>query len=45
MEDSAEDPVDRGEGGWEVKEPVEEPGPPGRWTVQSGGAGLSFVYG
>ena len=46
MEDAAEDSVGGGaEGDWEVEEPVEDPGPFGRWAVQSGGAGLPFVHG
>ena len=40
-EDTAEDPLSRGaEGDWEVQEPAEDPGPPSRWVVQSGGAGF-----
>ena len=42
MEDAAEDPVGRGEGGdWEVEEPAEEPGPPGRWACSQ--AVLDFL--
>ena len=42
MEATAEDPVGRGEeGDWEVEGLVEGAGPPGRWEVQPGSAGLS----
>jgi len=40
------DPVGGGEeGDWEVEGPVEGAGPPGRWEVQPGGAGLPLDHG
>ena len=46
MEAAAEDPVGGGEErDWGVEGPVEGAGPPGRWEVQQGGAGLSRDYG
>jgi len=40
------DPLGGGaEGNWEVEEPVEDPGPPGRWAVSAGGAGLPLFDG
>jgi hypothetical protein len=44
--DAAEDPVGGGvEGDWEGEEPVQDPGPPCRRSVQSAGAGLPFHHG
>ena len=41
VEGAIEDPVGGGvEGDWQVEEPVDDPGPTGRWAMQSGGAGL-----
>ena len=41
VEGPTEDPVSGGaEGDWEVEEPVEVPGPPGRREVQPGGTRL-----
>ena len=44
--DAAEDSVGGGqEGDGQVEGPVEDPGPSGRWEVQSGGVGLPLLYG
>ena len=46
VEAAAEDPVGGGEeGDREMEGPVEGAGPPGRWEVQPGGAGLSHGHG
>jgi len=46
MEDGAEDSVGGGaEGDGEVEQQVEGPGPPGRWEVQPGCAGLPHHHG
>jgi len=45
VEGRTEDPVGGGvEGDREAEEPVEDPGPPGRWAMQSDGAGLPLCY-
>jgi len=46
VEAAAEDPVGRGEeADWEVEGSVEGTGPPSRWEVQPGGAGLPRDHG
>jgi len=45
VEGPAENPVGGGaEGDGESEGPVEDPGPPGRWEMQSGGAGLPLRH-
>jgi len=45
VEGPTKDPVGGGvEGDREVEEQVEDPGPPGRWAMQPGGAGLPLCH-
>jgi len=46
VEGPAEDSLGGGvEGGWEVEEPVEDPGPPGGREMRAGGTGLPLHHG
>jgi len=44
VDSPTENSVGGAEGDWEVGESVEDPGPPSRWEVRSGGAGLPLCH-